>query len=335
MPQQLTLWLLMITVLCACNPEPLNPRRRPSSDMDDVKDLSPDLADMATDGSLDMKQPDDSDADLSTDQSDMVDLSEDAIMDMVEMTPAYFSQGCQTGNGLAEGEHSFMLESRTRKYTLRLPKNYDPNKAWPLVLALHGNGGDMSYWDTQGSSRDIRKTLEQDAILIVALAINKQWRDYSNKPLWPERIESELLYFEEVITQAKNNLCINTDNIFAMGFSGGGSFSGLLGCRRSDIRAFAAGGAVIYFDESKCINTPAAWITIGKNELNGREPFREFFRERASCRSTSQPTAPMPCVAYDGCGAGTPVHYCEHPDAHIWPDFGTQAFWDFFKQFVH
>ncbi len=246
------------------------------------------------------------------------------------------SPGCVDGKGLVEGENTFMLENRSRNFILRLPEGYSKDRTWPVVLALHGNGGTSSYWDTQSGDRNLRDILKNDAILIVANAIDKQWRDYSMpQDSWPGRVESELLYFEEVITQAKTELCVNEDAIFAMGFSGGGSFSGVLGCRRQDIRAIAVGGSVVYFDEANCISTPAAWITIGTQELAaGRERYRDFFRDRAGCEATSVATDPDPCVLYDGCDTKTPVHYCQHPAGHIWPDFGSQAMWNFFKTFV-
>lgn len=246
------------------------------------------------------------------------------------------SPGCLDGQGLAEGEHTFELEGLSRRYILRLPIGYTKDKAWPLVLALHGNGGSADYWDVTDGSRDIRGVLENDAILIVAEAIEGNWRDYdAPADTWPARIEMELAYFEEVLTQAKTDLCVNEDSIFSMGFSGGGSFSGVLGCRRDDIRAIAVGGSVIYFDEADCTHTPAAWVTIGTQELEpAREAFRDFFRDKAGCEPTSTPTEPSPCVAYDGCGAATPVDYCQHPDGHIWPDFGSAAMWAFFQQFV-
>ena len=55
------------------------------------------------------------------------------------------SAGCVDGAGLDEGEHTFMLEDRSRRYILRLPNGYTRDRAWPLVLALHGNGGSTSY----------------------------------------------------------------------------------------------------------------------------------------------------------------------------------------------
>jgi len=246
------------------------------------------------------------------------------------------SPGCETGGGLAEGEHTFMLDGLERRYVLRLPQGYTRDRPWPLVLALHGNGGSVSYWDVTSGPRNIRSVLEDDAVLVIVEAIDNQWRDYGADPsTWPARIEQELAYFEEVISQTGSDLCINQDAIFSMGFSGGGSFSGVLGCRRPDIRAIAVGGSVIYFDDANCVHAPAAWVAISDgDESAGRFAYRDHFRDAAGCMETSADTTPAGCVAYDGCGTDTPVHYCDHPGGHQWPDFGAQAAWDFFSTFV-
>lgn len=248
------------------------------------------------------------------------------------------SMGCVDGEGLTEGEHTFMLEGRSRRYILRLPEGYTNERAWPLVLALHGNGGNTSYWDGTSGARNMRGILRNDAILVVTHAIEGNWRDYDlPEAQWPARIESELMYFEEVLTQARTELCIREDAIFSMGFSGGGSFSGVLACRRTDIRAIAVGGSVLYFDPEECVGTSAAWINIGTadGELSGgRIAYREYFRERAGCDPESMSTEPDPCVAYDGCDEATPVHYCEHPGGHIWPDFASEATWAFFESLI-
>jgi poly(3-hydroxybutyrate) depolymerase len=136
-----------------------------------------------------------------------------------------------------------------------------------------------------------------------------------------------------LITRLSDRLCVDTRRIFAMGFSGGGSYAGVLGCTRKDIRAIATGGAVIYFDKAACANAPAAWVTIGQGELiAGREMFRDHFRGTAMCQATTTPAAPAGCVSY-ACPPATPVQFCTHPGGHEWPSFGTQAAWDFFSRF--
>lgn len=246
------------------------------------------------------------------------------------------SVGCTTGAGIAEGESTFELDGRTRRFVLHLPNGYTRDRAWPLIFALHGNGGSIDYWNQTSGSRNIRGAVEDDAILIVAEAIDGQWRDYSaDSSTWPARIELELAYFDALVERMTTELCVDENAIFSMGFSGGGSFSGVLGCRREYIRAIAVGGSVIYFDEADCVSTPAAWITIGAEELTaGRAAFRDFFRDAAGCAATSASTEPPPCVAYEGCAEPTPVDYCQHDGGHVWPSFGTAASWAFFQRFV-
>ncbi len=99
------------------------------------------------------------------------------------------------GQGLAEGEHNFMLEGAARRYILRLPNGYDKTQPWPLVLALHGNGGSVNSWDGTSGNSNIRDVLIDDAILVVAQAIDGQWRDYGmDANTWPaHRDGAELL----------------------------------------------------------------------------------------------------------------------------------------------
>jgi poly(3-hydroxybutyrate) depolymerase len=228
-----------------------------------------------------------------------------------------------------------MLDGYDRRYILRLPQNYSNAEPWPLIFALHGNGGDTTYWDSQGGVRDIRAAFADEAILVIAEAIDNQWRDYNADPsTWPERIELELAYFDTVLEEARNELCIDDSGVFSMGFSGGGSFSGVLGCRRDYIRAIAVGGSVIYFEPDQCVSSPAAWITIGEGENEpARQEFRDFFRDLGGCDATSMPGAPEGCVDYDGCNPDTPVTFCSHPAGHEWPSIGTDATKAFFAQF--
>lgn len=328
------LWLCLLVGLLGCND--------PGVQLSD-SDATVSASDMSTSSDEDAPATPSPDQGQSTPDTDVpvtgdMSIGEDAAPDASAPDlgpPQMLSAGCVDGDGLAEGEHTFMLEGLNRRYILRLPNGYTREQPWPLVFALHGNGGSASYWDVTDGPRNIRGVLQDDAVLVIAEAIEGNWRDYNaDSSTWPARIESELAYFEEVLSQVRGELCIDVARIFSMGFSGGGSFSGVLGCRRTDIRAIAVGGSVIYFDEANCIGTPAAWVTIGELELAaGREAYRDFFRDRGGCEATTTATSPAPCVAYDGCDPDTPVHYCEHPGDHIWPDFGSQAMWDFFSQF--
>lgn len=241
------------------------------------------------------------------------------------------SAGCVEGPELSEGEHELQVAGMTRKYVLRLPEDHAGGKPWPLVLALHPNDNNTDYWDDTTGDRALRPLLAKEAVLVLPQA-----RPTAQPGLgdWRGDLPADLAYFEALLSQIKTNSCIDEARIFAMGFSGGGSFSGVLGCERTDIRAIAAGGAVIYFDESACVGTPAAWITIGDDEDEpARLDYRDFFRGDADCGETSTPVPPAPCVAYTCPSPERPVHFCAHPGGHVWPSFGTEAAWSFFAQF--
>lgn len=249
---------------------------------------------------------------------------------------SFGSPGCFADAGLTAGEKTFTLNGRQRRYVVYPPNGYASSRAWPLVFALHGNGGSISYWNSTTGDRNIRGQVKDDAILVIAEAIGGHWRDYSQpSSTWPARMDEELAYFDEILKQLGDALCVDEEEIFSMGFSGGGSFSGVLGCRREYVRAIASGGSVLYFNKADCVNVPATWSTMGVMELDTRgTAFRDYFRGAASCQTTSKATTPSPCIAYDGCHPHTPNHYCEHPGDHVWPSFGTAAAWLFFSQFV-
>lgn len=235
------------------------------------------------------------------------------------------SPGCQATLQLPEGVQTLTLNAVERRFIVRLPANYTPSRPWPLVLALHPNGSDATYWDVTTGERDMRAEVRDHALLVIAEARTGDWRT---------EVQLDRTYFDAVVDRVKGKLCVDVKRIFSMGFSGGGSYSGVLGCYRTDIRAIAVGGAVVYFEPAACVGNPAAWITIGTDELiDARAQYRDFWRTRNGCSAELTPTSPAPCAAYTCPDAARPVQFCEHPGGHIWPNFGTQAAWAFFAQF--
>jgi polyhydroxybutyrate depolymerase len=237
------------------------------------------------------------------------------------------SPGCTSGQGLPEGDATLMAAGMMRSYRVHLPRNYSKDKAWPLVLALHPNGGSgIGFYEAAG--RNPRPLLQDKAVLILPLA-----RGGGGDWDWRGNLPADLAYFDALMTKAKTELCLDETRLFSMGFSGGASFSGVLACARKDIRAIAVAGSVIYFDPKTCVGNPAAWMAIGQGELiAGRTAFRDYWIERATCKPPTMPTPPSPCVAYT-CPSERPVHYCQHGGGHEWPDFATAAAVAFFDRF--
>jgi poly(3-hydroxybutyrate) depolymerase len=235
------------------------------------------------------------------------------------------SSGCDSADAPADGATDIVVGDLTRSYVLRKPASYDAKKPWRLLLALHPNGSSSSYWDGTSGERAFRPLVADDAVLVLPQARDNDWR--GDVPL-------DLSYFDALIERIETTLCIDKKRIVAAGFSGGGSFSGALGCYRTDIRAIAVGGAVSYFEEQDCIGKPAVWITIGDGEaVQGRLDFRDYWRSYAGCQESGSVSEPATCTAYDCPDPKRPVEFCSHPGDHVWPSFGTEAAWAFLSSF--
>jgi poly(3-hydroxybutyrate) depolymerase len=131
--------------------------------------------------------------------------------------------------------------------------------------------------------------------------------------------------------------------VFSTGHSFGAMMTNALGCYRGDVlRAIAPvagsppnggrGGA------ATCTGEVAAWLAHGENDttvdyMKSGIPSRDFWLTRNGCTMTSEPTTPSPCVAYQGCRDGLPVHWCVHQNMHDWPSFAGAGIWAFFAGF--
>jgi predicted peptidase len=115
--------------------------------------------------------------------------------------------------------------------------------------------------------------------------------------------------------------------------------SNAIGCEMSDVfRAIAPMSGSLYSGCERETEHPIAmWMAHGDDDdivpLEDGQAALEVMLEKNGCGSETMPVGPSPCVAYQGCTAGYPVHYCEFSGGHGPASFGPQAIWDFFSQF--
>ncbi|MBN2092308.1 hypothetical protein JW964_21995 [candidate division KSB1 bacterium] len=153
-----------------------------------------------------------------------------------------------------------LLLVRTQKFQkcwLQLPDNYDKNIAYPLLIALNGNGGD---------SENLAAFMAQFANEPVIIAIPEglylkpgggfSWfYETSNKSLWRELDTLSVNFINHTIQEVKSHYRIN--NIFIFGFSQGATLAYISGVRLADqVTGIAAVGGVL-----PEIDTPYAVIT--------------------------------------------------------------------------
>jgi polyhydroxybutyrate depolymerase len=265
-------------------------------------------------------------ASSSTDASASDPVSADAgAIEPTQPTPTP-TAGCGSVGG-ATGLLSKMLtvDGVSRRYQLFVPPGYDPSRATRLVFVFHGLGG---------SSEQIRLYLNleslsgNDAIYAYPDGVIR----YQGRTGWDLQ---DLKLVDAMVADISASRCIDSKRIFATGHSFGGYMSNLVGCERGDVvRAIApvSGG----FIPASCKGPVAAWIAHGDQDPTVAQSegvaARDHWTSANGCATTTQPTTPGACVAYNGCTAGHPVTWCSFSGGHFpLPAYTRQAIWDFIK----
>lgn len=220
-----------------------------------------------------------------------------------------------------------------RAYDLVVPEGYDPDVAYPLVFAWHGRGGNGElarlYFKVEEASAGQAVFVYPDGLPLA---------DMNNQTGWDlDPANEDVALFDAILADVSARLCIDPARVFSTGHSFGGYMSNTLGCARAGIvRAIApvAGGGPF----GACSGQVAAWLAHGTGDttvpLSQGEGARDHWLAANTCGESTAPVDPAPCVAYDDCASGFPVHWCQHdePDlgGHGWPDWAGPAIWDFF-----
>ncbi len=239
------------------------------------------------------------------------------------------SKGCGTSTTQKAGsfvDSMVMSGGSNRPYAVSLPTGYDPMRAYPVVVLLHGCGSGTNNVNMGASTG-------ADAILIrgTGSGADTCWDTKANGP--------DVTFFDAMVADTKARFCTDENRFFAVGYSSGSWFANQLTCIRSDVLRGA--GTVTGGESSngKC-GAPVARIFIHDaddttNPIGGSVNARERQLTQNMCNKTAQPMAvsPSPCVAYQGCAAGNPVHWCQTTgQKHNRQDnVAGPAFWNFFK----
>lgn len=260
---------------------------------------------------------------------------EDTGIETTGMNPGL---GCG-GDPVEEGPQDRMLvvDGTDRHYIVVVPPGYDPNTSYPVVFAWHGRGGSgmlaRQYFG-------IEEAAGGAAIFVYADGLPLP--DMQNQTGWDLTAEGEdMRFFDAMLADLQATLCVDDARVFSAGHSFGGFMSNSLGCfRGGTIRAIApvAGGGPF----GACTGQVAAWIAHGTLDevvlLSFGEMSRDLWAAANNCDTTmSSDVDPAPCVAYAGCDAEYPVHWCQHdiPDfmGHTWPSWAGAGIWGFFAGF--
>ncbi len=125
------------------------------------------------------------------------------------------------------------IGDETRTYRLVVPKTVELAKPVSLVVAFHGMLIDSK--DVMPKYTRLNETAEAKKFIIAyPEAVGKSWG------IAPEKVNSDLAFFDALLTQVKAAYKIDLDRVFVLGMSNGGYFAHLVGKERSQTVAAVA-----------------------------------------------------------------------------------------------
>jgi poly(3-hydroxybutyrate) depolymerase len=219
---------------------------------------------------------------------------------------------------------TIQVDGKSRSYVLFVPNGYDPKKSIPLIFAWHGSGGDgeevRRYFRLEAATGD-------GAIIIYPDGLNGAW------DLAAEGVDVK--FFDAMLASMSKDYCVDPARVFTTGYSFGGMMSHSLACSRgSKLGALApTAGAFFGGNDNGCATPVPTWISHGSNDkvvsYSSAQSARDVWLETNGCGTTTMPTTPSPCVAYECSKA--PVHWCVHDEGHEWGSFSSKGMWAFFS----
>jgi polyhydroxybutyrate depolymerase len=127
---------------------------------------------------------------------------------------------------------SLQFEGMLRTCSVYLPPSYDGSRSVPLVLALHGMGGDGS-----GMARLTHFNAVADQGGFVVAYPDGLRRRWSFGPLPMLGGIDDVGFIAALIESLSSDLAIDQRRVYALGMSNGGGLIDLLICRRADLFA--------------------------------------------------------------------------------------------------
>ncbi|MDX2524362.1 cellulose binding domain-containing protein [Streptomyces europaeiscabiei] len=261
--------------------------------------------------------------------------------------------GCGKAPTLTSGTHTIQSGGRNRSFILRIPDGYDRNRAYRLVFGFHWLGGtstdvatgrtvETGTWAYYG----LQRLANNSAIFVAPQGLNNGWANAGGE---------DVTLVDGILRRIEDDLCVDTTQRFALGFSYGAAMSYALACSRATVfRAVAvqSGGQL-----SGCSGgtQPIAYLGVhGLRDsvlgISGGRTMRDRFVRNNGCTAQNPPEPTQGSLThrvttYSGCSAGHPVAWAAFDEGHIAApqdgaggDSGSRTWlptevWKFFTQF--
>ncbi|MFI6259348.1 cellulose binding domain-containing protein [Micromonospora zamorensis] len=224
--------------------------------------------------------------------------------------------GCGKAPTLTSGTRTIQSSGQSRTYNLRIPDGYDRNHPYRLIFGFHWLNGSANNVTSAGYY-GLQPLSNNSTIFVAPQGLDAGWANTNGR---------DLTLFDDISRQIENDLCVDTTQRFALGWSYGGAMSYAVACARPTvIRAVTVlSGANL----SGCNGgtQPVAYFGIHGtfdsvlNISQGRQ-LRDTFVRNNGCtaqspREPSRGSLTHITTAYAGCRAGYPVQWAAFDGDH-------------------
>ncbi len=232
--------------------------------------------------------------------------------------------------------------SQSRSYVLVVPKPHDATRAYPLVLAFHGDGGDGPSFQRAFA---FERASGDRAIVAYPSGLDRTWDHLS-----PAEENVDFAFVDALIGALVTRVHVDPTRVFGAGWSNGGFFVNQFACSRSGVfRAISSqSGGAPYEGEGalewkpgypKCTDDQTGIASIhvhgtidGTVTIDSGDFAAMYWAYVNGCDEAREPTTPSPCLLHQGCPSGKPVVFCpvDGMGHAIWSQ-AAQVSWDFFE----
>lgn len=249
--------------------------------------------------------------------------------------------GCGKTPTLRDGTYTIQSGGRARTYILRLPAGYNSSRPYRLVVGLHWLNGSAN--DVVGNGfYGLQQRSGDSAIFVAPQGLDAGWANTGGR---------DVTLVDDILRVVENDLCVETSQRFALGFSYGGAMSYALACARPTVFRAVAPIAGANLSGCSAPSGPVAYFGIHGirdsvlNISQGRS-IRDSFVRANGCTAQNPPepasgSGTHVTTDYTGCRAGYPVRWAAFDGDHVPLPLDRNAatswvsgeVWQFFAQF--
>lgn len=221
-----------------------------------------------------------------------------------------------------------------RDYVLVVPKTYDASRQYPLIVALHGDGGNAQGFRAELDFDD----LAGDDAIAVYLEGSQDLGVGTPYDQVPDQV-----FVEATINAVKGKRSIDDAKIWGFGYSKGGFQLNQIACRKPGLlKAMAVHASGAPQEPAggdgfpQCPGVVALPVLVTEGEFDGDIGglyAANYWGKVGGCTTYNDPPRPLSCEPYAGCGAGKNVTFCRAAGVGhfpIWKQAAAMS-WTFFK----